>query len=124
MDKILLVEDQDDIRTVLTIALSQRGFQVDAYADGESALVAIESSWPKIAIVDSGLPGISGLDFGRAIDEQTGDRKRIFKVLFTGTDSPDLREQSREAGFDLFIRKPISINNFCAELTQLTREST
>ena len=126
MNKILLVEDQDDVRTVLTIALSQHGYQVDSYADGESALEAIQSSWPDIAIVDSGLPGMSGLELGRTIEEQTGDRKRVFKILFTGSDSPDLQEQSRRSGFDLFVRKPISINNFCeklSQLSQLSRES-
>ena len=123
MARILLVEDQDDIRTVLEIALTQRGHDVDAFADGESALKAIETSWPEIAIVDSGLPGISGLDFGRALDQQTGDQKRIRKVLFTGTDSLDLREQSRIAGFDLFVRKPVSIKNLFADLEQLSDES-
>ena len=123
MNKILLVEDQDDIRTVLTIALGQRGYQVDGYTDGESALEAMQSSWPDIAIVDSGLPGMSGLELGRAVEEQTGDRKRVLKVLFTGSDSPGLQEQSRKVGFDLFVRKPISINNFCEELSQMSRES-
>lgn len=66
---------------------------------------------------------MSGLELGRTIEEQTGDRKRVLKVLFTGSDSPRLQEQSRKVGFDLFVRKPISINNFCEELSQLSRES-
>jgi DNA-binding response OmpR family regulator len=123
MAKILLVEDHDDIRNVLTIALTQRGHEVDAHADGESALEAIESSWPEIAIIDSRLPGVSGLELGRVIDGQTGDRKRILKVLFTGADSLAIREESHQSGFDLFASKPISIDSFCEELSQLSRES-
>ena len=123
MNKILLVEDHDDIRNVLTIALTQRGYEVDAHADGESALESIKSSWPEIAIIDSGLPGVSGLELGRVIDGQTGDRNRVLKVLFTGTDSQAIREESHMAGFDLFASKPISIDNFCEELSQLSRES-
>lgn len=80
MAKILLVEDQDDIRNVLSTALKMQGFEVDAYANGESALEAIESSWPDIAILDSGLPGMSGLDVGQVIDQRTGDRERVVKV--------------------------------------------
>ena len=123
MTKILLVEDQDDVRNALAIALTHQGYDVEAYSNGETALEAIKLAWPEIAIIDSGLPGLSGMDFGRALDEQTGDQKRIFKVLFTGTDSPTLREQARETGFDLFVVKPVSINSLCEELSRLSHES-
>jgi len=122
MAKILLVEDQDDIRLVLTATLGHRGHDIEAYADGEAALDAIESSWPEIAIVDSNLPGVSGLQVGRAIDERTGDRKRVFKVLFTGNDSPSILEQLEKSGFDRYIRKPVSIAKLCEELAQLDNE--
>lgn len=123
MVKILLVEDQDDIRNVLQLALESRGHEIDAYADGESALRAIESWWPEFAILDSGLPGMSGLEVGQAIVERTGDQKRMFMALFTGTDTHELRQQAREAGFDFFVCKPISVNDFCDKVDQLSRES-
>lgn len=123
MTKILLVEDQDDIRTILAVTLSHQGYQVDAYTDGESALQAIGSSWPEIAILDSSLPGVSGLEVGRVIDEITGNRKRVCKVLFTGNNSPKLEEQLQTNGFDLFVSKPVSISDFCGKLDQLILKS-
>jgi len=122
MAKILLVEDQDDIRSVLSATLRHRGHEVEAYADGESALNAVESSWPEIAVIDSSLPGISGLEVGQAIDARTGSLKRVSKVLFTGNNSPNILDQLEQSGFDRFVSKPISIAKFCEELDQLNGE--
>ncbi len=123
MAEILLVEDHNDIRAVLQLALETRGHRVRAYADGESALRAIESWWPDVAILDSGLPGMSGLEVGQAIVERTGERERVFMALFTGSDTHELRQCSREAGFVLFVCKPISVNDFCNQVDQLSSES-
>jgi two-component system phosphate regulon response regulator PhoB len=124
MAKILLIEDQEDIRTVMAMALKNRGHIVDEYADGESALQSLDKQWPEVAIVDSGLPGMSGIDVGRAIVARAENRDRILMALFTGTDTPELQTRSVEAGFDLFVVKPISINDFCARLDQLGFESS
>lgn len=123
MARILIIEDQPDIRNVLKLALVDRGYEVNAWPDGESALSEIDTQWPDVAIVDSTLPGMNGLEVGRAIIERTGERAPVLLALFTGYHSAEMEQKSRAEGFDLFLRKPISISDLCAKLAQLCNES-
>lgn len=60
--RVLVVDDDDGVRTAVTWALEADGFEVCAVDDGLSAMEAIESSAPSLMILDLSLPGLGGLD--------------------------------------------------------------
>jgi CheY-like chemotaxis protein len=121
MPKTVLVDDNDDIRTVLSMSLIQRGFDVVTYPDGESALAKIAQDHPDIAIIDSSLPGISGLEVGRRIRQRFPVESGIILVLFTGSGCSILSQQATDAGFNLFLTKPVSVNELCSQLEKITQ---
>lgn len=67
--KILIVEDTDDIRDALVIALTEAGFRVAAAARGEEAFEELSTFTPDIVLLDMHLPGMSGLDILKRLRE-------------------------------------------------------
>ncbi len=105
---IVLVEDQDDNRMLLTEILSGAGYQVLAAADGKEAIELIEKQKPNIALVDIGLPVISGYDVARDVRKRLG-RGDIFLVALTGYGQQQDREAVLQAGFDQHLVKPVDV---------------
>ncbi|HEU4938645.1 MAG TPA: response regulator [Vicinamibacterales bacterium] len=66
-ERILVVEDNDDLRGLYRIALRTAGFQVTQAADGLTALRAIEADGPDLVVLDLGLPLISGFEVPREL---------------------------------------------------------
>ncbi|MEK7164683.1 MAG: response regulator [Patescibacteria group bacterium] len=60
--KILLVEDEESLRTVMVAALTQRGFLVEVAVDGQEALIAIRAQAADLILLDIVLPKMSGLE--------------------------------------------------------------
>ena len=68
-ERILVVEDNVDLRTLYRMALRAAGFQVTQAADGLTALRAVEADQPDLIVLDLGLPLISGFDVQREIKQ-------------------------------------------------------
>ncbi len=105
-DRLVLVEDQDDSRVLLKAILEDAGYQVLTADDGESAVRLIESARPGIALVDLGLPVMSGYEVARSVRRSFGTAD-IFLVALTGYGQQQDREKVLEAGFDQHLVKPI-----------------
>ncbi|HAJ20270.1 MAG TPA: DNA-binding response regulator, partial [Rhodospirillaceae bacterium] len=65
--KVLIVEDETAVVTLLRYNLEYQGFEVDAVSDGEEALVAIEENPPDIVLLDWMLPQLSGIEVCRQL---------------------------------------------------------
>jgi CheY-like chemotaxis protein len=104
--RILLVEDNDDAREMLTMMLSMDGHKVRAARDGAEALRLAAAEVPEIMIVDVGLPDMSGHELaGRVRAEAWGARVRLFAL--TGYGQPEDRQRAIAAGFDEHLTKPV-----------------
>jgi two-component system CheB/CheR fusion protein len=106
--RIVLVEDQEDSREMLQLLLQKRGHIVVEAADGRAAIDAIEREHPHVALVDIGLPEVSGYDVARAIrlKEHLDD---VVLVALTGYGAPTDVAAAREAGFDEHVIKPVAL---------------
>jgi two-component system CheB/CheR fusion protein len=104
--EVLIVEDDTDIRNSLKSILEHDGFRVRAVGDGPSALAALETSLPELALVDLGLPGMSGFELARAIRHR-GGTNGLRLVALTGYGQAADRQATREAGFDAHLIKPL-----------------
>jgi CheY-like chemotaxis protein len=105
--RVLVVEDQSDAREMLRLALQLAGHEVFEAADGPRGIEAAARCRPDIAVIDIGLPGCDGYEVARQI-RRAPDGKTILLVALTGYGQPEDRRRAEEAGFDLYLVKPIA----------------
>lgn len=110
--RILVIEDNSDIRDLLRLKLRQLGHTVDVAEDGSAGLQKLLSSPPEIALIDIGLPGIDGYEIARQARDQLGSS--VYLVALTGYGQTEDRNMALAAGFDLHMTKP-------ADFTHLQR---
>jgi signal transduction histidine kinase/ActR/RegA family two-component response regulator len=102
--RILVVEDNSDVREMLQAALGVEGHEVRAVADGAGALAAAAEVRPDFAIIDIGLPGMDGYELAAALRARFDGDLRLIALSGYGL-AEDLR-RSRAAGFEAHLVKP------------------
>ena len=103
--RIVLVEDQEDAREMMRALLELRGHSVVEAADGLEAIEVIRREQPDVAVVDIGLPVVSGYDVARSV-RQTSGCDRVFLIALTGYGSQSDVRAAEDAGFDAHLTKP------------------
>jgi len=114
MQRILIVDDNRDAATSLSMLLKLVGHETETAHDGREAFDAAESYRPNVMLLDIGLPKMNGYDVCRRIREQPWGKTMVL-VALTGWGQDDDRRQSKDAGFDHHMVKPLDL----AELTKL-----
>jgi signal transduction histidine kinase/ActR/RegA family two-component response regulator len=105
--KVLLVEDNDDIRSVMAQMLELQGHVVRAAATGRDAVHQAQIFEPDVALVDIGLPDIDGYEVARRIRSlPLMSQTRL--VVISGFGQPEDLRKAYEAGFDLHLTKPVA----------------
>jgi two-component system CheB/CheR fusion protein len=108
--RIVLVEDQPDLLELLEAILAGAGMNVRSAPTAEAALELFDAETPDLALVDVGLPGMSGLELSRKLRARFGsDRLRLIAV--TGYGQQADREAVYEAGFDQHLIKPVDLDS-------------
>jgi nitrogen-specific signal transduction histidine kinase/CheY-like chemotaxis protein len=105
--KILVVDDAEEVREVLRELLSRHGFTVVTCPDGESGLVELESRTFDLAMVDLGLPGISGLEVANRLKSRWPATQ---VALMTGYGDRMGPEDAQARGVDFVLSKPFSLD--------------
>ena len=121
--RILIVDDEEDIRTYLSTLLDDQGFQTVLAKDGEEAMKIIQAEPPDLITLDISMPEKSGVKFFREI--KTDDRwKKIPIVIVTGV-SEDFRNfiSSRHQipAPEGFVSKPVSPEEILGLVRTLTK---
>ena len=109
--RVLLVEDHDDARAVLVEQLTRLSLHVTAVASAEAATAEIREALPQkfdLTLLDSTLPGLSGVDAIRALARDTGtERSKV--VLLTGFGQEETQVAAEAEGVMAFVQKPASM---------------
>jgi signal transduction histidine kinase len=105
--KLLLVDDEADIREVLTLALTDLGYAVTTAGNGAAALPLFLEKRPPIVITDIKMPGMDGIELLRRIKESAPDTEVI---MITGHGDLDLAIMSLKNQATDFITKPINVD--------------
>jgi signal transduction histidine kinase/CheY-like chemotaxis protein len=105
--RILVIEDNPDVRESLQLLLEGSGHHVEVAEDGPSGLAALLAGPPDVALVDIGLPGLDGYGVARGARSATG--RRVFLVALSGYGQPEDKQRAREAGFDAHLTKPMDV---------------
>ncbi len=104
--RIIVVEDNADVRETLRDLLMLAGHEVSVAEDGPSAVEALLAERPDIALVDIGLPGLDGYQVVSTVRERAPDLPTYF-IAVTGYGRPQDRKQALEAGFHEHMVKPV-----------------
>jgi two-component system alkaline phosphatase synthesis response regulator PhoP len=117
--RILVVDDDENLRRLAAAYLESEGYEVSEAADGQGALARVESEEPHIVVLDLMLPGITGLDVARRIRV-----KRTTPILMlTARGSEEDMLQGFEAGADDYLVKPFSPKVLVARVKAVLRRS-
>ncbi len=118
--RILIVEDDHRLLEMVSEQMRQAGFAVDAVADGEEGLFYGEEYPLDLAIIDLGLPGISGLELIRKL-RKSGQSYPI--LILTAKAQWQEKVEGLEAGADDYLTKPFHVEELKARVNALLRRA-
>jgi signal transduction histidine kinase/ActR/RegA family two-component response regulator len=108
--QILIVDDNEDALNLLAQLLRAAGHLVRIAKDGPSALVALETFHPVVAVLDIGLPVMDGYELAHRIRERFGDAAPRL-IALTGYGQESDRERALRAGFAQHLTKPVEVGS-------------
>ncbi|HVO91355.1 MAG TPA: response regulator, partial [Terriglobales bacterium] len=120
--KILVVEDEPDIRKLVNYNLAQERFKVIEAEDGEQALKVIQRDKPNLVVLDLMLPGLSGMELCKMIRERTDTAKLPILMLTAKAGEAD-RVVGLEMGADDYLSKPFSPRELVARVRAILRRA-
>ncbi|MFC4638336.1 response regulator transcription factor [Deinococcus hohokamensis] len=117
--RILVIDDDAGVRSLLQRGLSYEGYMVETAADGEAGLSAVRDRPPELVILDVMLPGLDGLEVLRRL--RLADAN-LPVLMLTARDRPDEQVRGLEGGADDYVTKPFSFDVLAARVrAQLRR---
>jgi len=116
--RVLIVEDEIPLAALLRQAFENEGFEVSTARDGIDCMNKVASYRPDVIIMDIMMPKLDGVDATRLIRRNRHFRDTVIVALSARSD-PGTRQQMREAGANLFMRKPFVIGKLVQRVRQL-----
>ena len=105
--KVLIADDNENIRQALTYLLEDEGYSLQIARDGAETLQKIREFRPDVLLLDVMMPEINGYDVCRTIKNDP-DLKQIFVIMLTAKGQLAEQERGREVGADEYVVKPFS----------------
>jgi DNA-binding response OmpR family regulator len=118
---VLVVEDEADVRELLTLHLKREGYSVSAFEDAEEALEEFSKTKFDLIVLDWMLPKMSGLDFCKKIRTQFHSHLPIM-LLTARADTMD-KVLGLEIGADDYLTKPFEVREFVARVRAMLRRA-
>jgi two-component system, OmpR family, KDP operon response regulator KdpE len=118
--RILVVDDEPQIRRALEINLRARGYEVDTADDGEQALELAARHHPDAVVLDLGLPGIDGVEVIRGLRGWS----QVPIVVLSVRDQEADKVAALDAGADDYVAKPFGMDELLARLRAALRRGT
>ncbi len=122
MTKILLVEDNEMNRDMLSRRLQKKGYEVAMAVDGEEGVAKAQSETPALILMDMSLPGMDGWEATRRI-KAAPDTRSIPVIALTAHALTSDRDQALAAGCDDFDTKPVEFTRLLAKIETLLRKA-
>jgi two-component system alkaline phosphatase synthesis response regulator PhoP len=116
--KILIADDNENIRSALTYLLEDEGYTLFLAKDGAEALRKVREISPDIMFLDIIMPEINGYDVCRTIKNDP-DLKKTYVIMLTAKGQTDERERGKEIGADEYVVKPFSPMEILAKINNI-----
>jgi len=120
--RVLIVEDERDIRDLILLHLQRDGYQVATAGSGEDGLLQVKQSPPDLVLLDLMLPGMSGLEVCRRLRQEPTTATLPILMLTAKADEVD-RVVGLELGADDYVVKPFSPKELVARVRAVLRRS-
>ncbi len=120
--RILVVEDDADMASLLSYNLEAEGYAVEVATRGDEAVLRLAENAPDLVILDWMLPGLSGLELCRRLRSSRTTR-RLPVIMVTGRSEEADRVRGFSVGADDYIVKPFSVPEFVSRVRALLRRS-
>lgn len=121
--KVLTIDDQQDTRELMTVALGRYGAEVRASDSASQALEMIKDWKPHVVVSDIGLPEVDGYDFLRRLREIEGDGERIPAIAVTGYAGALDESRALNAGYAVHLSKPIELSALATAIAKVSRRT-
>jgi CheY-like chemotaxis protein len=118
MSKILLIEDNEMNRDMLSRRLQKKGYEVVIAVDGEEGLAKAESEAPNLILMDMSLPGIDGWEATRRL-KASAQTQNIPIIALTAHAMTDDRDKALAAGCNDFDTKPVELPRLLSKIELL-----
>jgi signal transduction histidine kinase/CheY-like chemotaxis protein len=105
--RVLIIEDQQDVRDSLRMLLELDDHKVETAANGKEGVAKFDAFSPSVVLVDIGIPEMNGYEVAQAIRSRK-DGTHVSLIAVTGYGQPDDRRRAIAAGFDKHLTKPVS----------------
>ena len=117
--RILVADDNEDAATSLATLLELSGYTVDIANDGEQALRLAHSTRPSVALLDLGMPKITGADVARAIRETEWGHLTVI-IAITGWSIAESEKRGDRAVFDAYFLKPVEFDSLLSRIQSMS----
>ena len=117
---VLLVDDEDNLRSMLEAALRHHGFDVHPVANGREALASVEDVSPALIVLDVMMPDLDGFEVCRRL-RSSGVKVPV--VFLTAKDATDDKVRGLTLGGDEYVVKPFSLEELVARINAVLRRS-
>jgi signal transduction histidine kinase len=121
--RVLVVDDNLDAAESIAVYLRLEGHEVRTVSDGAQAVAIAQVFAPQVAVLDIGLPGISGYEVARRLREDAGPAAGLLLVALTGYGQKEDRSQSDAAGFHHHFVKPADPRDIQAAIAAWSRHA-
>jgi len=118
MARILVVEDDPDVLTLVVHKLRRAGHEVTSAMDGEAGLAAVRAEHPELVILDWMMPRMTGLEVCHAVREDPAVSRTRILMLTAKAQGEDV-ERAFESGADEYILKPFNSKELLARIDAL-----
>jgi len=119
-EHLLVVDDEENLRSMLSAALRHHGFEVSVAADGREALAAIEETKPDLVVLDVMMPDLDGFEVCRRL---RADNNHTPVLFLTARDSTEDKVRGLTLGGDDYLEKPFSLEELVARATAVLRRA-
>lgn len=119
-DKIMIIEDEDDIVTLLKYNLEKEGFETASEMDGTRAVDSVRFNKPNLILLDWMLPGMSGIEICKQI-RYSNDLRNIPIIMLTARGEEGDKVKGLSIGADDYMTKPFSVPELVARIRALLR---
>jgi two-component system, OmpR family, phosphate regulon response regulator PhoB len=121
MHRILVIEDEQDLASLLECNLKAEGYEVDIARSGAAGIARFQASLPDLVLLDLMLPDISGHDVARMIRKEA--RARVGLIMVTARSEENERVTGLELGADDYVAKPFSVKELVLRVKNVLRRN-
>ena len=118
-ERVLVVDDEPQIRRALRTALGGHGYAVEVAEDGEGALAALAARVPDVVVLDLMMPGIDGLEVVR----QTRAWSKVPIVVLSARGEERVKVEALDLGADDYLTKPFGLDELLARVRAVLRRA-